>query len=237
MKTQKFFTLIELLVVIAIIAILAAMLLPALNKARDKAKAINCVSNLKSCGMFSGFYANDYDDNYLCYTFNSINGYIPVSWGGSLHELGYIKNTKVMSCPSSPNTVQRDPVYNRFYNIYGTYNRPDLNFPGFGIFAGAGTWRGITLKKVPSPSNLPFLADCHFPAYTDAPDNFDQFYAMGLNDGRYEMYARHNNQINAVFVDGHAAATIPQKMRAKFDSNNYISIIYYYDKNRVLHSL
>src|SRR5438067_87743 len=65
-RLKRGFTLIELLVVIAIIAILAAILFPVFAQAREKARAISCVSNLNQIGKATMMYVQDYDETYPC---------------------------------------------------------------------------------------------------------------------------------------------------------------------------
>lgn len=96
-RLRKVFTLIELLIVIAIIAILAAMLLPALNKARDRAKAISCTNTLRQIGLTIQTYCNDHDS---MTPYNAWDTDDKTSWRGRLYKAGYIKTYKGTYCPA-----------------------------------------------------------------------------------------------------------------------------------------
>jgi prepilin-type N-terminal cleavage/methylation domain-containing protein/prepilin-type processing-associated H-X9-DG protein len=101
-RRSRGFTLIELLVVIAIIAILAAILFPVFAQAREKARAISCVSNMKQLATCVLMYAQDYDETYPIGVQNDWNN----SWPVAVQP--YVKNLGVFRCPDDGNLTQPD---------------------------------------------------------------------------------------------------------------------------------
>lgn len=185
MQRKRFgFTLIELLVVIAIIAILAAMLLPALGRAKQRAWATACLSNVKQIGVASRMYV---DDNADALPRSAHQG---ASWVGTLQP--YCAGTSLWRCP-------RDENQTRLYS----YALNDYLLPP--SVAGEADYSKTT--QVPSPVETLWLGECDR-YYV----SFDHFHFSPSNDGDYTpakfapqvAVQRHVSGADYLFVDGHA---------------------------------
>ena len=117
MKKRNRFTLVELLVVIAILAILAALLLPALNAARDKARSIQCTSNLTQLMKQHLFYAADFEDNLVYCTESGSTGI----WTSVLKEGRYLNSTRILSCPANSSASAAAKKTLDTFNVWNTY--------------------------------------------------------------------------------------------------------------------
>jgi prepilin-type N-terminal cleavage/methylation domain-containing protein/prepilin-type processing-associated H-X9-DG protein len=211
---SKAFTLIELLVVIAIIAILAAILFPVFAQAREKARQISCLSNLKQLGIAEGQYMQDYDGVVHEMTLGGSRSFATannLTWGGILQP--YIKNANVFTCPSSDvagttnfaYTAAGRTSYSIGMNSYmGTY----YNYFYYVIIgsneADSRYVRPVDESLIKYPANTVFFADSFDRVVgTTQPNGWwiDPGYGKGRRNG---LSDRHNGGTNVAFADGHA---------------------------------
>jgi prepilin-type N-terminal cleavage/methylation domain-containing protein/prepilin-type processing-associated H-X9-DG protein len=224
------FTLIELLVVIAIIAILAALLLPALSKAKDNARRINCMGNLKQLQVCWQLYADD-NGGVLCPN-NSItvdisshsesspswclgNARVDPSVTNITNGLlwPYNKQPAIYHCPADISTIQdasgnplgqprnRSYIMSQSANGEGLVNLPDWKLP---VDAVQPCFQKLSSITNPPPSRLFVLID-----ENEGTLNDDQFGYPSPDDGYYGDYwydmpsNRHNQGGQLSFADGH----------------------------------
>ena len=230
-RKSRGFTLIELLVVIAIIAILAAILFPVFAKAREKARQISCISNMKQIGLGILQYTEDFDEQmvpkggpYPAGTYTAV-----VAWSALVQP--YIKNGggttsvalkgNVFSCPDNPNTTTA------YANIAGPYQFSSdytCNFntaygttgTGDGTFGDYNT--AVSLAAITSPASTIDLLENN----RDASDWETNIINTNTTTGAPSpanagFYAGHTGLGNFLFADGHVKSLRPSATLSQAD--------------------
>ncbi|MBP3394244.1 MAG: prepilin-type N-terminal cleavage/methylation domain-containing protein [Lentisphaeria bacterium] len=223
-RVNVYFTLIELLIVVAIIAILAGMLLPALNKARETAKRISCVNMEKQYGLVFHNYTDDYKGWYMRGGNLSSGGDLNQSvgqWSDILDELGY---TKYRSVPVGSDNLRlhllRCPTYQPLTSGIHKAKRDSQSYNinsnaywcGGGLGGTTAQYLGCNISEIKHPSAFATLAERSW-LTARSGHNYLKSYAdltiraippTGAEDGGIKIRLdAHGNASNLLFADGH----------------------------------
>ena len=228
--SDQAFTLIELLVVIAIIAILAGMLLPALNRARESARSSDCTSNLRQLGMLINLYCND-NDGWILPVGRAANSYGSY-YSRTLCVMGYAKPKSPLFRCKSQKYTDGTGTWDWCYSTYGMrlqaastgteahYQNVDLG-GGHGWNLGKDVIYSYLEKKNWRPSDFFLLADSI--KENDSKEQASIFF-LATNQV-HKIHVRHSNHANLWYADSSVRAVSSPSLQAQGVDVSRISVL------------